>query len=117
VVALNLEKRLHELGYTVAGSTGSGEGAIELAEQTQADVVLMDIHLSGSLDGVETARRLWERFQIPVVYVTAYADAATLEEVKTTEPYGYVVKPFRPDDIHVALQLALERRDRETREE
>jgi len=100
----------------VSGSTGSGQTALDLAAHDQPDVVLMDIHLSGPVAGTEAARQLWDRFQIPVVYVTAYADRATLDEVKTTQLYGYVVKPFRPEDIHVAIQLALDRRDKEIRE-
>lgn len=113
IVAKNLERRLAELGYEVAGSAASGEDALELAERTQPDVVLMDIHLAGAVDGTEAARRVWQRLQIPVVYVTAYADADTLDEAKATEPYGYVVKPFRPEQVHAAIQLALERRARE----
>lgn len=114
IVAKNLERRLAELGYEVAGSAASGEDALELAERTQPDVVLMDIHLAGALDGTEAARRVWQRLQIPVVYVTAYADADTLEEAKATEPYGYVVKPFRPEQVHAAIQLALERHARDS---
>jgi chemotaxis response regulator CheB len=113
IVAKNLERRLAELGYEVSGSAASGEEAIELCARAHPDVVLMDIHLAGALEGTEAARRVWERFQIPVVYVTAYSDTATLDEAKITEPYGYVVKPFRPEQIHAALQLALERRSRE----
>lgn len=113
IVARNLERRLAELGYEVAGSVASGEEALELAERTQPDVVLMDIHLAGAVDGMEAARRVWQRLQIPVVYVTAYADADTLDEAKATEPYGYVVKPFRSEQVHAAIQLALERRARE----
>jgi chemotaxis response regulator CheB len=116
IVAMNLEARLRELGYEVAGSVASGEAAIETAARTGPDVVLMDIHLSGPTTGTQAARSIWERWQIPIVYVTAYSDDDTLDEVKTTEAYGYVVKPFRPEDVHVAIQLALERRSRETRE-
>lgn len=114
IVAKNIERRLVELGYEVAGSAASGEEVLALAERTQPDVVLMDIHLAGTVDGTEAARRVWQRLQIPVVYVTAYADADTLDEAKTTEPYGYVVKPFRPEQVHAAIQLALERRARES---
>ena len=114
IVAKNLERRLAELGYEVSGSAGSGEEALALAESAPPDVVLMDINLPGAVNGTEAARLLWERFQVPVVYVTAYADAETIQEVKSTEPYGYVVKPFRAEQIHAAIQIALERRSRET---
>ena len=75
----------------------------------------MDIRLAGALTGIEAARRIWEQFQIPIVYITAYADADTLEQAKTTETYGYIVKPFHPKAVHAAIQIALDRRERETR--
>ena len=115
VVAMNLEKRLRNLGYEIAGVAGSGEAAIELAGRTLPDLVLMDIRLEGSIRGTEAARRIWKQFQIPIVYATAYADAATLDEVKATEAYGYIVKPFRPKDIQATIQLALDRRAKEDR--
>jgi AmiR/NasT family two-component response regulator len=62
------------------------------------------------------AKQIWEQLQIPVVYVTAYADTATLDKIKTTEPYGYVLKPVRPAEVDAAIQLALDRHDRENRE-
>ena len=112
---MSLEKRLGKMGYQVTGAVSSGEAAIRLARRTTPDVVLMDIHLAGRVSGTEAAKRIWEQLQIPVVYVTAYADSATLDEVKRTEPYGYIVKPFRAEDVHAAIQLALDRRSKETR--
>ena len=75
----------------------------------------MDIQLEGSIRGTEAARRIWEKFQIPIVYATAYADSATLNEVKETAAYGYIVKPFRPKDIQATIELALDRREKENR--
>jgi DNA-binding NarL/FixJ family response regulator len=66
------------------------------------------------MDGLEAAWRIWERFQTPVVYLTAYADEHTLDAVKSTEHYGYVLKPVRPVELNAVIQLALARRDRET---
>ena len=116
IVAMNLEKRLRSLGYEIAGVAVSGEAAIELAGQTLPDVILMDIHLEGPIQGTEAARHNWEKFQIPIIYATAYADAATLDEVKDTVAYGYIVKPFRPKDIQATIQLALDRREKENRQ-
>jgi len=110
IVALSLENRLRGLGYEVVACVGSGEAAVEVAASTLPEVVLMDIHLAGSMRGTEAARLIWERLQVPVVYVTAYADAATLDEIKATEHYGYIVKPFRSVEIHAAIQLAINRR-------
>jgi chemotaxis response regulator CheB len=109
----NLERRLRGLGYDIAGGASTGEHAIERVGQTYPDLVLMDVRLAGAMSGTEATQRIWERFQIPVVYVTAYTDDATLEEVKRTEHYGYVVKPVRPRELHAAIQLALARREKE----
>jgi chemotaxis response regulator CheB len=114
VVAESLKEDLQDGGYRVCGMAASGERAIELIAGRQPDVVLMDIHLAGRLTGIEAARRIWEQFQIPIVYVTAYADTHTLEEVETTENYGYIVKPFHAKAVHAAVQLALNRREKET---
>jgi CheY-like chemotaxis protein len=73
----------------------------------------MDIRLHGTMDGTQAAELIWQRLQIPVVYLTAYADAETLAAIKRTHAYGYVMKPYEPAEVHVALQLALERLDRE----
>jgi len=113
IVALNLQKRLEKLGYQVCASVRTGEEAVDAAGASEPDLILMDIRLPGELDGTEAARAIWERFQVPVVYVTAFADEETLDRVKTTEAYGYVVKPFNPVELHAVIQLALERRERE----
>jgi DNA-binding NtrC family response regulator len=75
----------------------------------------MDIQLAGKMNGIQAARQIQERLQIPVVFVTAHADLQTLAEVKTTENYGYVVKPFHPASIQAAVELALDRREKELR--
>jgi chemotaxis response regulator CheB len=115
VVAKNLELRLQQLGYEVVASVNSGEVAITAAAEKGPDVILMDIYLAGRLTGIEAARQITEKLQIPIVYMTAFADLETLNEVKTTEAYGYVMKPFQTDAIHAAIQLALNRRERELR--
>jgi chemotaxis response regulator CheB len=113
IVALNLQKRLEELGYRVRTSVRTGEEAVEAIGSTEPDLVLMDIRLPGPMDGTEAARAIWEKYQVPVIYVTAYADEETLGKVRTTEAYGYIVKPFKPAEIHATIQVALERRARE----
>jgi chemotaxis response regulator CheB len=113
VVAKALQESLQDLGYQVVGSTESGERAVEIAAQKSPDVVLMDIRLAGRMSGVEAARQIWERSQIPIVYLTAHSDQNTLDQAKTTENYGYIVKPFHSDAVHAVIQLALERRQKE----
>jgi chemotaxis response regulator CheB len=113
IVAKSLENALQGLHYDVCASEMTGEAAVEAAGRLLPDVILMDIRLSGAMDGTQAASLIWQRFQVPVVYLTAYADAETLAAVKGTNAYGYVMKPYEPAEVHVAVQLALERRDRE----
>ena len=113
IVARDLEHRLKSLGYTVAGSTRSGDEALELCEQLRPDLVLMDIVLAGGLRGTEAARRIWSRWQTPVVYLTAFSDANVLQDVNSSDSYGYILKPFDSKQLNAVLQIALGRRRRE----
>ena len=114
VVAKDLENALKGLGYEVLGSAASGEAALLMMEQTRPDIVLMDIVLAGAMRGTEVARRAWNRWHVPVVYLTAFSDAVVLEDIKDSEPYGYLLKPFQPKQVHAVLQIALSRRARES---
>lgn len=120
IVALNIQKRLTELGYAVTATVSSGETAIQLAAQNPPDIVLMDIKLKGNIDGIQAAAQMRNRFQLPVVYLTAYADDETLNRAKFTEPYGYISKPFESRDLCTTIEVALynhqmerQRRERE----
>jgi len=115
LVAQNLQERLGELSYLVCDSIRSGEDAITAATKKNPDLILMDIKLAGRMNGVEAARQIRDRLQIPVVFVTAHADFTTLSEVKSTDNYGYVVKPFHSASIQAAVELALDRREKELR--
>jgi chemotaxis response regulator CheB len=114
IVALNLQKQLVARGYSVSAILSSGEAAIAAVLADTPDVVLMDIYLAGPMDGTEAARAIRDRFNVPIVYLTAYGDEETLSKVKATEAYGYVLKPIDIRQVHVAIQLALERRDKES---
>lgn len=109
IVAMGIKKMLKSLGYTVTGVASSGEDAISKAESTFPDVVLMDIMLKGDIDGVEAAKEIRERFDIPVVYLTAYSDNNILERAKRTEPFGYIIKPFDEKDLYSNIEVALHR--------
>ena len=109
IVAMGIKRMLKSLGYTVTGVASSGEDAISKAESTFPDVVLMDIMLKGDMDGVEAAREIKEKFDIPVVYLTAYSDNKILERAKTTEPLGYIIKPFDEKDLYSNIEVALHR--------
>jgi PAS domain S-box-containing protein len=111
IVALELKHRLSGLGYSVCAMVATGEAAIDSAEHLRPDLVLMDIKLQGEMDGVEAAEVIRSRMDIPVVYLTAYADDRTLERVKATEPYGYIIKPFHERELHVVIEVALYRHE------
>jgi signal transduction histidine kinase/BarA-like signal transduction histidine kinase len=107
IVALDLQARLFRLGYDVVGIADTGALALDLAEQFRPDLTLMDIRLRSGMDGIETASHLRARFGIPVVYLTAYSDEATLQRAKFTEPLGYLVKPFEERELHSTIEMAL----------
>lgn len=109
IVAKDIENTLHVLGYSVPAIAASGEAAIEKAEALHPDLILMDIKLKGPIDGVRAASEIGGRLGIPVVYLTAHADEATLRRAKITQPFGYVVKPFDQRDLHAAVEIALHR--------
>ena len=104
---MDIKHRAESLGYTVTGITPSGEGAIRKAEETEPDIVLMDIVLKGDMDGVEAAQQIRDSLDIPVVYLTAYSDEKTLKRAKVTEPFGYIIKPFEDRELHSAVEVAL----------
>ena len=107
IIALNIKKKLKGFGYTVPAIAATGEEAIKMAEITFPDLILMDVRLKGDMNGVEAAEEIRKSFDIPVIYLTAYSDDEVLEEAKKTEPYGYIVKPFKANDLHSNIEIAL----------
>jgi len=107
IVALHIRNSLTHLGYEIFDIVSSGEQALKVTEQAKPDLTLMDIQLSGKMDGVETAQILFKRHQIPVIYLTAFADSQTIDRAKNSEPFGYLVKPFEEKDLRGALEMAL----------
>src|SRR5512136_1219267 len=115
VVAKDIQWSLKSLGYTICGWASSGEEALEKAEALKPDLVLMDIVLKGGVDGVEAAEHIRTNFDIPIVYLTAYADEHTLERAKVTEPFGYILKPFEERELHTTIEVALYKHETERR--
>jgi diguanylate cyclase (GGDEF)-like protein/PAS domain S-box-containing protein len=107
IVARDIQHRLRALGYHIPAVASSGEEALKTAEATRPDLVLMDIRLKGAMDGVATAEELRRQFNIPVVYLTAYADSDTLQRAKLTEPFGYILKPFEERELLTCIEVAL----------
>jgi PAS domain S-box-containing protein len=107
IVAKTIAGQLKQLGYTVADTASSGATAIAKAAATQPDLVLMDIVLKGEMDGITAATNITQQYDIPIIYLTAYADEATLQRAKVTQPFGYVVKPFTANDLRIAIEMGL----------
>jgi two-component system, cell cycle sensor histidine kinase and response regulator CckA len=115
IVAKDIQDRLRRLGYIVPAVVSTGEEAIKKASETQPDLVLMDIVLKGEMDGIEAAREIRDCFNIPVIYLTAHADESTLSRTKTTEPYGYIIKPFEEIELRTTIEMALYKHEMEKR--
>lgn len=115
VIALEIAQSLRDLGHTVAGTADDCQGAVALARDEQTDLVLMDIMLKGDSDGIEAARRIRAERDVPVVFLTAYSDAQTLARAKDVAPYGFLIKPFRADELRAALDLAFAKHEMESR--
>jgi two-component system, NtrC family, response regulator AtoC len=107
ITAEDIQEILTHLGYIVTAVVSTGADAIREAERTRPDLVMMDIRIKGDIDGIETAREIRERFDIPAVYLTAHADRETLERAKLAEPLGYLVKPFQEAELQASIEMAL----------
>jgi len=107
IVALAIQEMLKSRGYDVGAIASTGQEAIEKAERLGPDLVLMDIVLKGDMDGIAAAEQIRSRFDIPVVYLTAYTDSETVRRAKITEPFGYITKPFDEKQLHTIIEMAL----------
>ncbi len=116
IVAMGIKRMLKNMGYTLVGVASSGEDAINKAESTFPDLVLMDIMLKGEMNGIETAKEIKVRFDIPVVYLTACSESKVVERAWKTGPFGYVVKPFDEKDLQKNINVALLRHKMEKNE-
>jgi CRP-like cAMP-binding protein/DNA-binding NarL/FixJ family response regulator len=111
IIALDIRKILTKNNYTVLQHYDSGEEFLSNIEKYSPDIILMDINLKGELDGIDTALQLLKVKNIPVIFLTALSDEATLSRAKLTKPFGYVVKPFEEADIVTAIEIAKSRFD------
>jgi len=115
VVAKDLQRTLTNLGYEVPVTVATADDAIRAASERCPDLVLMDIRIKGARDGIETAEILKSRFDVPVVYLTAYADQQTVSRAKLTEPHAYLLKPVKIDELRTAVEIAIYKHDMERR--
>ncbi|MBX7113982.1 MAG: response regulator [Myxococcaceae bacterium] len=109
IAAQDLQEHLVALGYGVSAVVSTAEAALKAELSSRPDLVLVAMRLADGSDGIETGQALRERIDVPIVYLTAYADAATLEHAQKTQPYGYIIKPFQKRDVHVVIEMALYR--------
>lgn len=107
IIAESIKRCLSNSGYIVSSIVSSGEEAIVKVKDNRPDLVLIDIVLEGEMDGIEAASHIHTNFDIPVIYLTAYSDEGMLKRAKMTEPFGYIVKPFKNRELHSTIEMAL----------
>jgi len=107
IVAKDIQNSLTKLGYNVIGFANNGKDAIEKITELIPDLILMDIMIKGPLTGIEVSEKIKEKMNVPVIFLTAYADEGTLSRAKITEPYGYILKPFKEIDLHSTIEMAV----------
>ena len=107
IAALDIKRTLESFGYEVVGRVVSGNDAISYAESSRPDLVLMDIVLKGSMDGIDAAMEIKNRLSIPVVFLTAYSEDELIRRAKLAEPFGYIIKPFNSRELHCIIEIAL----------
>lgn len=112
IIAANMTKILEKMGYEVIGSTMDSEKTIrtleaEKAGNHQPDLILLEINLSGKLDGIDLAEEINKRFDIPIIFTANYTDIATVERAKKVNPINYLIKPIRPEQLYIAIEIAM----------
>lgn len=107
IIAAEIEDILKSEGYEVCGKANNGDKALDLFDSLQPDLALLDISIKGSLNGIDLAKHIRSKHNFPFVFITSYSDLNTLNEVKSTMPYGYIVKPFTENDIRSNVEIAL----------
>ena len=113
IVSKDIQYSLKKLGYNVVGVAATGQKAIDLCGEKTPDIILMDIMLKGDINGIEASTRIKESYNIPVIFLTAYADENTLSKAKVTEPYAYIIKPFKEIDLHTSIEMAFYKHSKE----
>ncbi len=107
IVAHDLQETLTRLGYRISGIASEGAQAVRMAQDLQPELVVMDVGLRGEIDGIQAARLIQERSQVPVIFLTGHSDPATLQRAVLTGPLGYIVKPFQEVELRCAIEVAM----------
>lgn len=114
-VALDLQEQLEEMGYAVAGVANNGSSALALARETEPDLVLMDVSLQGPMSGIDVATEMRRTLDVPVIFLSSYSDVQTIARAAEVQPYGYMTKPFQPDELRAMVQISLHKSQAERR--
>lgn len=107
IIAMDIRRTLKGFGYEVCGVVSSGEESIEKAFQNRPDLVLMDIGLRGTIDGICAAKEIQSRMNVPIIYLTAYGDESTLNRADKAKHYGYIHKPINESELRFKIECAL----------
>ena len=107
IVSLEIQSRLKSLGYAISGAAASGDEAIRKVIDLKPDLILMDIRIKGEIDGIETAAEIKKIYDIPIIFLTAYADPVTIQRAKIADPFGYIIKPFEERELNISIEIAL----------
>ena len=113
IVSRDIQQSLKRLGYEIVGTADNSEKAIDIARSERPDLILMDIMLKGDVNGITTAEIIKNELSIPIIFLTAYADDATLSKAKVTEPQAYLIKPFKEQELHSAIEMAIYKHTKE----
>ena len=113
IVRKDIERCLTQLGYNIIATADNGNDAIKLALKHKPDICLMDIMIKGDMSGIDAAKEIKANIDVPVVFLTAYADERTLAKAKVADPHGYILKPFKDADIQTAVEMALHKHSKE----
>jgi PAS domain S-box-containing protein len=109
LLALSVQRLLNRLGYDAFGVAASGDEAVETARRERPDLIMMDIHLRGEMDGIQVAERIRDFLDVPIVYTTAFSDEETVERAKKTEPSAFLLKPYDTRDLQVTIEISYHR--------
>ena len=107
LIAHDIAARLEQAGYEVAGIAESGEETLRKVAESAPHLILMDIRIKGDLDGIETAARVQQKFDVPIIYLTAHSDRQTLDRAKLTAPFGYLTKPLQQANLQTSIEIAI----------
>jgi CheY-like chemotaxis protein len=107
IVGMGIKQKLEDLGHEVLDIVFTGEDAVKRALETKPDIILMDIVLKGDMDGIEAASKIRDHLDVPIIYLTAYSDEDVLNRARITEPYGYILKPFKKSEVNANIEMAL----------